>query len=544
MKYTICIVDQDTAYLEKLTHFWAQHSEENMSICTCKDRETFLQKATEMTFDAVFASEEAGILPQDMKQGSELAYLVMQNQDVKQNRIAKYQKPENIYQAILAVCVAKEEKEKAAKNRLKLKETLVAGEKVMAYELPEAAQLDSIAVGMLINNEIKGLAGVTKPQDRILYYHVANKMTLNEFAAQVSDKKKVLIFMRNLLDTMIAMDEYLLDMDKLILCPEQVYVDNDTLEPALLYNPTVCTEEEKKNVLALFEELCEKVVASDTKQSDMVQPLKKPEIKLSEKQEVEVKEESKPETKEPVKPVIQWSKIGTQSAAQPNPVITETPVSEKTSISTPVIETPVIERPVTERPTMEKQQQIPFEIPEEELEIQEYPKEKKGFAALFGKKEKKQKYVQPVQQPRATYTMGDRQNVNMGETEVFQQLQDAAENSARKKEEGFAETVVLGQEEKIPYLIRKSTNEKILINRDIFKLGKEPSYVDYCITNNPAVSRSHADIVKQNGMFYIIDNNSSNHTYVNGVQIPNKQYVRLEEGSLLVLANESFEFRY
>ena len=64
------------------------------------------------------------------------------------------------------------------------------------------------------------------------------------------------------------------------------------------------------------------------------------------------------------------------------------------------------------------------------------------------------------------------------------------------------ETTVLGvntpSTPQVSYLIRKKNNEKILLSKELFKVGKERSFVDYCISDNNAVSRSHADIIVRN----------------------------------------------
>lgn len=96
--------------------------------------------------------------------------------------------------------------------------------------------------------------------------------------------------------------------------------------------------------------------------------------------------------------------------------------------------------------------------------------------------------------------------------------------------------------ENVPYLIRKRTREKIVINRNLFKLGKEAAYVDYCISDNPTVSRNHADIVKKQDGYYLIDKNSLNHSFVNGKKLVADEYRKLENGCLIQLADEVFEF--
>lgn len=123
-----------------------------------------------------------------------------------------------------------------------------------------------------------------------------------------------------------------------------------------------------------------------------------------------------------------------------------------------------------------------------------------------------------------------------GETELF-----FPEDSNCEKP--FIETTFLETPRRLPFLVRKSTKEKILINRDVFKIGKEKSFVDYYVEND-AVSRAHADIIRRKDNFYVVDQDSLNHTFLEGRQIPARQYVRLESGQSFVLANEEFTFYY
>lgn len=93
-----------------------------------------------------------------------------------------------------------------------------------------------------------------------------------------------------------------------------------------------------------------------------------------------------------------------------------------------------------------------------------------------------------------------------------------------------------------PYLLRVKNNERIPINKPSFRIGKERSFVDYFIADNTAISRSHANILNRDGEYYIVDTNSTNHTYVNGVMIRSNVETKLTHGAKITLANESFEF--
>ena len=94
-----------------------------------------------------------------------------------------------------------------------------------------------------------------------------------------------------------------------------------------------------------------------------------------------------------------------------------------------------------------------------------------------------------------------------------------------------------------PYLVRVKNHERVYLNDSVFKIGKEKSYVDYFIGDNTAISRSHANIVCRNGEYYIVDQNSTNHTYVNGSMIQSNVETKLEHDAKIRLANEEFEFK-
>ena len=108
------------------------------------------------------------------------------------------------------------------------------------------------------------------------------------------------------------------------------------------------------------------------------------------------------------------------------------------------------------------------------------------------------------------------------------------------EEEG---TTLLSEEYRIrAYLVRISNYDKVAVNKPVFRIGKERSYVDYFVSNNNAVSRVHADIIKRGVSYYLKDDHSTNHTFVNGVLIAEDEETEIFDGDELMLANEAFEF--
>ncbi len=138
----------------------------------------------------------------------------------------------------------------------------------------------------------------------------------------------------------------------------------------------------------------------------------------------------------------------------------------------------------------------------------------------------------PVNIPSPSVLQG--QSMNYGETTVL-----GVSN--------MGETTVLGattvQVNNNPHLIRIKNNEKIMVNKPVFRIGKERSYVDYFIGDNTAVSRSHASVISRDGEYFVMDTNSTNHTYVNGVMLQSNVETKIKHSDKIRIANEEFEFK-
>lgn len=93
-----------------------------------------------------------------------------------------------------------------------------------------------------------------------------------------------------------------------------------------------------------------------------------------------------------------------------------------------------------------------------------------------------------------------------------------------------------------PRLIRERNQEIIFLQKDVFRIGRKREVVDYCIEGNPTIGRCHAVIVRKGDTFYIVDADSKNHTYVNGIMIESNVEVPLENQAVIRLSDEGFVF--
>ena len=96
----------------------------------------------------------------------------------------------------------------------------------------------------------------------------------------------------------------------------------------------------------------------------------------------------------------------------------------------------------------------------------------------------------------------------------------------------------------VPRFIRTKTGENIYITKPQFIIGKSKLHADYAIENNTAVSREHCIIERElSGENYILDNNSTNGTYVNGMKLEAGRAQLLTDGTKVRLGDEEFIFR-
>ena len=199
-------------------------------------------------------------------------------------------------------------------------------------------------------------------------------------------------------------------------------------------------------------------------------------------------------------------------------------------------------------------------------------KEKKGFSLFGSKSGKKAKPMANVAIPGAQQTIPRAvPQTQPGPQQVFAQTPPAVSQAqavmsqttiptqnSQPMQAHFGETTVLGGGAAMgettvlgakpapmvqPYLIRIRTDEHIPLTKPVFRVGKEKSYVDYFISDNSAVSRSHANFVQRDGRYYVIDTNSTNHTFVDNRQIESNRECEITHGMRVRLADEEFEFR-
>ncbi len=91
--------------------------------------------------------------------------------------------------------------------------------------------------------------------------------------------------------------------------------------------------------------------------------------------------------------------------------------------------------------------------------------------------------------------------------------------------------------------IRNKNNEQAVINHFPFKIGASvDGNVDYAVRGNTNISQIHAIVDYKDGNYVLIDNNSTNGTYINANKIEANKPINLVSGNFIRLADEDFKF--
>jgi len=120
----------------------------------------------------------------------------------------------------------------------------------------------------------------------------------------------------------------------------------------------------------------------------------------------------------------------------------------------------------------------------------------------------------------------------------------SSESSTDHSDSRINETVFLGcPDETFPYLLGgKDSMPKIIpIVKPDFVVGRLQSQVDHVI-HNKAVGKVHARIISREGSYYVMDFNSRNGTFINGVRIDCSTEVEIRNNDRLAFANSEYVF--
>lgn len=533
--YKIGITERDEAYLNRLVSFLKEHHSDTFDIHVINKADAEGDKLNldsldleAVQYDAIFIGDNIeleGELPAEIVSG-----FITEKEESSEQYINKYQSLEKIYKHMFEICeegrrqkeLTEEEKKLMGGYCLNPETVEQDGETYRIYHIEES-MVDMLAIKMLTANHILGL-GQIRYNSGELRLRITNMKTLYEMVQRDNTpegKQELLKIFGNMVSTALSLEEYMLSADRLILNPKEIFLDEAEGEAIIPYIPI--KDNERKDIeqcLGELKGLCDILLEGlHTGNSINIENSEKTDASTQENDissendmsleilqigETDFKEKEDVFQKKAIAQYISRADMAAALTLSDKDIIADYRSAEKSS----------------EAQTIRKEDIKESEDPDRNIHEKEI-QEKCNFER-FEQGPPKKEIIHEEE---------------YGSTEAFENLQSNAKESLKLKNG----TTMLGTK-RMPFIIRKRTGEKVRIDRNIFKLGKDDTYVDYCIKDNPTISRNHADIVRKADGFYLVDKGSLNHTFVDGEKLRANEYRKLNNGCLMQLADEVFEF--
>ena len=483
----------------------------------------------------------------------------------------------------------------------------IGAERYLTYTMGEGMELDEDVLDYCEDNAIDEIVEIIYQEDDdfdYLTYDVSGKMTLEKFTEGVVNKEKVFKLLRNVAINMINIKEHAIPLSYILLNKNFMYIDPDSLALKFLYLPveseaSVSMEFKsftrqllasmKYNVeedLSYVGQLLTYVNGDNFNLRGLINlteaMMKDSGIDYSTEGEIstddgaEVVSNANLEETEK-KPTDFMKELG--DAGDKLPEIGDDDDDDDIDVE----EVPL-------KPAEEKQEE-PEKEKVEETKALETKSDDKSKTTTEEKKEEEvaEKVAESLDNMKAKIegiVMADSQKedsenaekkankVNKAammkaaaeriEEEEAEEAKHSEETKETKEEEekkdgggllgavvGAATGAVTGAVEKTlgtaikinPYLVRNETEEKVIIQKPVFKIGKASRGVDFHVGGNGAISRQHAVILHKGDDYFLKDNKSTNHTYLDGRQLETDEEALLKNNSVIRLGDEDFTFK-
>ena len=469
----------------------------------------------------------------------------------------------------------------------------------LVYRLMPGEELDRMALGMLRYNEIPGLLPVSclyEDGKQTVRFQLSSLTALPGYWAGQIGRRKLLAFLSSFCRAVLECQEYLLDPSNLLLDWDYIFVEPLSGTVRLAYLPVEGDGGDRSDARAFLEGLIRRTsfdpaedgshiaVILNTLRSEnfsvdqldaRLKSLAQPQEKAVSQQRAETGGSAQPSPPparpwtppaEPAVPPVQPQPIPQVPPAQPQPI--QQP-AQKESKKGGFSLLGGNKAPKLAKPSKKKDaaQEFDFAVPGMTVPAerpaaptpapQPAPapqKVKHGILGGFGKKKEliapagpqteQSPPVSPIPpaappvppaappapQPHPAPSGGGGYTVPLGggsapkNTVPFGQGQDTAQ--------GVSQLI----------LSRRRNGQRLPINKPVFHVGREQSIVDFLIGGgNQWIGKDHAYFVRKEDGYYLVDNNSMNHTWLNGELLVSNQPYAVKAGDVIKMADEEFD---
>ena len=497
----------------------------------------------------------------------------------------------------------------------------------LVYKATAEETIDESCLGMLTYNHINGISPVIFTQmndERIFRFDISSAVSLQQYCENVISRKRFLDILSQIVQTLIALDEYMIDVSSVLLDFSYIYVSLTTHKPILICLPVI-REHQVVHIEDFFRKLLFSVQIDPHENLDFIAFLMNflhrtenftlfdflntiENLKASDHTSPAKEQEPSPAKEEKSRFAQEIVYVPSGQQVQMQPIETygqtskEVEYEQRNLLEAPVVidtnkakvskkaDTRLHTPPVQSSTTTNGGKPMSLfyllsHYSKENLQIYQQQKQQAVSGAVQAVPQaetKKSKKATKEQQsiPAGVAIPGSNASIqitggaaaqidnnnydvvipgNNTPPPVSEEKQGIKIESVKsvktadfgttvyyKDVENIDDTVFYRQEQQQkaePVLYNRRLNQKFTINKPIFRIGRDANTNDCVVEDNKFIGHAHCHIQKRDTAYYVVDDHSKNHTYINDVVIPAGGEMKISNGQTLRLANEEFIFQ-
>ena len=391
-------------------------------------------------------------------------------------------------------------------------ETIIASERYLHYHLDRSSIREHRDIIIKNADKLRIISYTHQSPDgtESICYAVHGYIPLEKvFRRRHINLEELILLLYGIVHTVSNAQKCGLLEDSFILDPSHVYLSHDSIQPYLMYLPTMADMSLRDEFLALMNFLdvvADPAIPNAKKLVSVIRDIALEDFDLDLIINVVVQAANKKEVIAPPKrPKAKTSKSTAAPKQASKQVVSQSAATPAAYVSTPVPRVQPAPRPTRQAAS----------APKKAASAPASSKQKQGFfARFFGST------VQEKQPDGFLQTIDDRTMIDF---------------TAWDDDEGRPILYVMDG---------NSRTTQISITKDAFVIGRDRSKVDHCFDGptDKGISREHAAIIFDGSSYFIVDKGSSGGTFVNDVRLAPNGSAGLEDGDIISLYTKKLLF--
>ena len=128
----------------------------------------------------------------------------------------------------------------------------------LIYEFDKDAEIDTLGLGMITNNNIPGIVEASFMQvneSKQIKFDVTSRVLMSQFLEGTVNRKQLIGVFKGITDAYLSAEKYMLIPDNFIIDPNLIFINVSTCDTKLIYIPVIEKPDTKNNLQDYFKNI-------------------------------------------------------------------------------------------------------------------------------------------------------------------------------------------------------------------------------------------------------------------------------------------------